>query len=259
MSTLQETLNQIINQSKEKICILVVDMMTQERIYEHQSQQKLISASTIKIPIMLTVLNEIAQNNLSLEDPILVRKDQILEDTQVFEFGEREYSIYELLMWMIISSDNTATNVLIEKCGMNTINHYCQEVLETKHTSLQRYMLDSEAVQNGYNNYTCQHDLYMMFVKLMNHDILTDQLCDVAFKILFNQRCQNQVMRYIYEPVLYAHKTGELDYLHHDSGIMLIHQKWYYIGVSIQSDQIEGNYPLIGKIGKTIYDALKEL
>ena len=114
---------------------------------------------------------------------------------------------------MIIESDNTATNIIIKTFGMEKINDYILNVLNVKLTSFQRYMLDEDAIKNGFNNYTSQNDMLNIFTKLFNKKILNNELCNIAIQILYNQRCQDQVMRYIYEPIKYAHKTGSLDYL----------------------------------------------
>ncbi len=98
-----------------------------------------------------------------------------------------------------------------------------------------------------------------IFTKLFNKDILNNELCNLAINILYSQRCQNQVMRYIYEPVKYAHKTGSLDYLHHDVGIMNINTKLFYIGISIyDSKNKNGNKNLIGNLGRVIYEYLNK-
>ena len=64
-------------------------------------------------------------------------------------------------------------------------------------------------------------------------------------------------MRYIFEPIKFAHKTGSLDYLNHDVGVMNINNKMVYIGISIyNSYNKKGNKKLIGNIGKKIYNYL---
>ena len=215
MKKLIGNINKIIENSNENISILINEINDTNYIYSYNTEIQLVSASIIKVPIMLAILNEVQNARLNFKDKILVKNQDILEDTEIFENGEGYYTIYELLNWMIIKSDNTATNVLIRKIGMETVNNYLINVLETKSTYLQRYMLDENAIKNGFNNYSSQQDMLNIFTKLFNKTILNDELCDVSIKILYNQRCQNQIMRYIYEPVKFAHKTGSLDYLNH--------------------------------------------
>lgn len=207
---------------------------------------------------MLGVLEKVHKKEVSLQQKILVGKDEILHDTKVFEDKEGYYSIYELLSWMIITSDNTATNIILKKFGMEYFNHYIKNILNIRFTYLERYMLDKKA--GSLNNYTTQEDMFHIFSLLFNKEILTDQLCDIAIEILYNQRCQDQIMRYIYHPIRFAHKTGSLDYLNHDVGVMSINGRLFYIGISVYNcKDKEGDKKLVGKLGKEIYRVIDNI
>ena len=260
MNELKKNIEEVVNQSGEKVSIIIKRINNSKDIICYNSNQKMISASIIKVPIMLAMLEEIRKNKFALDEKILIKKEEILDDTEVFEDDELYYSIEELINWMIIKSDNTATNVLIKLLGMKKINAYICDVLKLNSTILERYMLDYKAIKNGLNNYTSQEDLLVVFTKLFNKEILTEELCNKAIEILYNQRYQNQVMRYIYQPVRYAHKTGVLEYLNHDVGVMEINNDFYYIGISVYNcKNKEGNKKLVGKLGKMIYNYLSKI
>ena len=257
MKKLVEELDKTINESGENVSVLIKEIGKAGNIYSYNPNVEMISASVIKVPIMLAILEKVRIKKVSLNDEILVKYEDILYDTEIFENGEGYYSICELINWMIIESDNTATNVLIKKFGMESINNYIIDVLKLKSTRLERYMLDESAIKDGFNNYTNQEDMLNIFTKLFNKEILNKKLCNIAIKILYNQRCQDQIMRYIYNPVKYAHKTGYLDYLSHDVGVMNINNRLFYVGVSIFNSKFkDGNKKLIGNIGKIIYNGL---
>ncbi len=257
MNNLVKEIEKLVECSNENISILIKELNSDCDIYNFNSTEKLVSASIIKVPIMLAILNEIKNGKTNLNDMILVTKNDILYDTEIFENGEKKYSINELINWMIIESDNTATNVLLKHFGIENINHYIANILKLKSTYLQRYMLDKKAMENGLNNYMSQKDMLDIFTLLFNKEILNEELCDIAINILYNQRCQDQIMRYIFEPIKFAHKTGSLDYLNHDVGVMTINNKMVYIGISIyNSNNKKGNKKLVGIIGKKLYDYL---
>lgn len=154
---------------------------------------------------MLAVFDEIKNKNVNLDDMILVANDDILYDTKIFENGEGYYSIEKLINWMIINSDNTATNVLLKHFGIENINNYITNVLKVKSTYLQRYMLDEKAIENGLNNYMSQIYMLNIFTLLFNKEILDEELCDIAINILYNQRCKDQIMRYIFMHIKLVH------------------------------------------------------
>jgi beta-lactamase class A len=134
MENLIKNLDDMIKDSKENVSILITELNNPKYIYRYNDKIKMISASTIKVPIMLAVLEEVKNGSINLDDKILVHKSDILSDTEIFENGENYYSLYELINWMIIDSDNTATNVIIKKFGMNKINDYISKVLNGKWT-----------------------------------------------------------------------------------------------------------------------------
>ena len=220
---------------------------------------RLVSASIIKVPVMVYVLNEVKKGNVSLDQKLLVRKEEILDDTRVFEYGEREYSLQELLTWMIINSDNTATNVILEYFGIQNINEYLKS-LDLRNTAVERKMLDYEAIENGRNNYMSHEDICKVYEWLYKKEILTKELCELALDILLKQRDRSLFLRHVTDNVRFYHKTGGLDHINHDCGIIVINGHVYYAGVSVYDFPKEDDGDSeAGKIGKIIYDHLKDI
>ncbi len=259
MKELEKMITEMIEASGEKASVLIKELNGQGRSASYDSGAKMPSASTIKVPIMLAALEKVRTGSLCLDEMIYVGEDLILEGAEAFENGPGEYSIHELITWMIITSDNTATNALILLLGMEYINRYMRETLQAKTSVLQRLMLDKAAVERGLDNYICHDDLLVMFEKLYAGEILNEELRQTAFTVLYSQRHQDQVLRYIWEPVKYAHKTGSLTGLNHDAGVIHINEGKIYIGVSVyDSANKRGNRQLSGNIGRLIYDYLRK-
>lgn len=257
MKNLTKQIEHILANTKTQVSLLIKDLESDTILYELDSYRQLVSASTIKVPIMYCALHQAMNQKMTLNQNIKIYESDILSDSEVFEQGECFMSLEDLISWMIISSDNTATNVLIRTIGMEHINQYIKETLKLEQTKLERIMLDYDAIQQGKNNYTSQQDQCQIYEKLFHHCILTPELCEKAIQILNNQRCQNQLMRYFPQDLNFAHKTGELDYLLHDCGVLCIHQHKYYIGVSLYECETQaGDFPLMGQLGKTIFTAL---
>lgn len=229
-----------------------------ETLLNKGSELKLVSASVIKVPVMVYVFNEVKKGAVSLEDRVLVRKEDILNDTKVFEYGEREYSVKELVTWMIINSDNTATNVIFDKFGISNINEYIKS-LGLKNTAVERKMLDYQAIEEGRNNYMSHRDICQVYEWLYRKEILTEELCDLALEILLMQRDRSMFLRYVTDNVRFYHKTGGLDHINHDCGIIVVNGHHYYVGVSVYDFPHEDDGDTEnGMISKIIYDDLKE-
>lgn len=98
MNDLVNEIEKLIRDSNENISILIKDLSSGNEIYNLNSTEKLVSASTIKVPIMLAIFEEVKSGKVNLNDTILVTKNDILDDKEVFENGENYYSINELII-----------------------------------------------------------------------------------------------------------------------------------------------------------------
>jgi len=147
--------------AQEQVCVLAVPLAGGVPLYERGAGRRAVSASTIKVFILLAALDEVRRGRLALDTPVAVTAEDILPDTGVFVDGPGMHPLEELLVWMIVLSDNTATNVLIGLLGAECINAAACSV-GTKNTVLERKMLDWDAVSAGRNNYTSAEDLRCM-------------------------------------------------------------------------------------------------
>ena len=254
---LQKAIEEEIKGAHAKVSLYIKNMITGEVLFQYNEKLSVVSASIIKIPIMVSALEEIQEGVLSKDTLVTVPKSTILEDSEVFEYGEREYTLDELLVWMIINSDNTATNCLIDLLTMGKINKTCGR-LNLKSTKLQRKMLDFDAVKIGFNNYTSAMDMCELYKSLYDKSILSEELCDYAVSILLRQRDKQNSMRYIPDNLKVAHKTGGLDFLNHDAGIFYLGESDYYFGAFVWEapDDVYGR-KWIGRVSKLAYEFYK--
>ena len=253
MWDIMKELDGIINDSGCDISLLVKELDAEKPVFSQKSDVRVVSASTIKLPVLLAALELVKRGALSLDKMITVNDSDILP-SEVFEFGQTQKSLLELLYWMIINSDNTAANVVIRLLGFDFINEYIKTVLGCKNTVLERYMIDPAARKRGLENYTSMDDQYRIYYLIYNKKILNDELCETAKTILYAQRKFYGLMRHLYEPFMFAHKGGTLDYINLDAGVMEIGDKKIFVGVSLRSPtDPNGNRKILGQIGRTVY------
>ncbi len=249
------TIKNKINQKEADIAFLFAKI-NQEAIISINENKVFSSASTIKVVVMLVVLEEVKNERLSLKENILVKKEQILSDTEFFK-EEKEYSLYQLIEKMITVSDNTATNVLIELITKEKINRYIKENLKLEKTVLNRKMLDFSSLEKGIDNFTTPKEMYEIFRKIFSNEILNPKLIKITKEILLKQEDNNQLNKYFKRNACFYHKTGELDYLNHDVGVLKIKDELYYLAIFVaNSENILGEKELAAEIGKEIYDYL---
>lgn len=229
----------------------------QTSVIKSAEKDQVISASTIKVPVMLCLFDYLRKNHIPVDTKVEVRKEQICPDSLVFEYGPREASLYELTVWMIINSDNTATNVLLDYLGFDRLNAYFANIGLTE-TKAQRHMLDYEAVAAGKNNYISAVDFWRCMA-LIWEKRKTDPDVAMAWEILTWNRDDESLLRYLYENPLCAHKSGELDQVEHDAGIFCCEKGAYFLGIFVsemsgEEAQLKEACKLIGRMSRTVYE-----
>lgn len=211
-----------------KTSLLMMDLQRGVELLNHDGDVQVTSASTIKVPILMTALDLAAQNKLTMDQMVPIGTP--LEDTRVFEPEnyQPEYTLLELLEWMIVLSDNTATNAVIDFLGMDAVNDFVTRIGATQ-TVLQRKMLDFEAQKAGRDNLTSARDQFM-FYSLMAWCAKRDALWQEGMEMLYRQR-SGAFMRYLCGPLSVAHKPGGLDHVDHDAGLFMNNENPFYLGI----------------------------
>lgn len=259
--SLETSLQAVLDAFPAKTALYCVDLTDGETIAAIRQETRVVSASTIKVPILCCALQDVMDGKRSLEQMLPITKENFCEDTRVFEPGYRQdaCSLWELLYWMIVSSDNTATNCVISLLGYDHINEYCRSV-GLSQSCVQRKMLDFKAVEEGRNNYTSAEDQYRIYELLYHGRILNAELRAVAFDMLGRSRSFGSLQRYIPDPVTVYHKPGGLDHLDHDAGIFLT-ERPYFLGVFTWDGPAMDGEPqqerLIGQVSRMVFDFMK--
>ncbi|MCX7695547.1 MAG: class A beta-lactamase-related serine hydrolase [Caloramator sp.] len=242
---MQELLN-YIHSLECNLGIYYKNLKTQ-RVFEFKSDKVFSSASTIKVPILLALFNKELNGELDLNKRISLKEGDFVGGAGILNLLNKNntYTILDLAKLMIVLSDNTATNVIIDLLGIDYINNYFKEVGLEK-TILQRRMMDFYMKNKGFDNYTTARDLGIVFEKIYKKEILNSYYCDLAIKILKEQKLKGGLDRYIGEKYKIAHKTGDLKKLEHDCGI-IFKEEPIVIVVLTEGDE---NYKLKDVIGK---------
>lgn len=133
--------------------IVVEDLAGEHRFAVNEDLQ-FAQASAIKIPILMTVFKQAEAGKLDLADKHWVdKKYQVAGSGILGELGDRstQMSVEDLCVLMIVLSDNTATNMLIDLVGMENVNQ-AMDAIGCPETRLQRRMMDTAAAARGEEN-----------------------------------------------------------------------------------------------------------
>ncbi len=180
------------------------------------------AASVIKLPIMMTLMEMADKGKIDLAEKVRVGTIPKVPSCGVIAYmhPDAEVTIQDICTAMIIVSDNTATNWLIERIGIDTVNDYMQRH-GCLHSALRRKLFDSSASLKGVKNHVTAYDMAQLLRQIYNQEVPG---AEKMLEILRNQQLNGKIpvgLRGLAGEEDCAHKTGEDDGITHDVGIVL--------------------------------------
>lgn len=213
-------------EKKNAECAFYIKNLKGDGEWEYQSSKVVPSASLIKMFLLAEAIGRIREGTLSMAQPILVRKEDMVAFSVLEFLKPREYTLEELLRLMIVYSDNTATNVLMDFLGMEQINHRIK-TLGYKDSCLRRKMMDFEAAKAGRENLTTVKDMADLLQRLYDNNLLGSPYDEMMLEIMRGQSDECMMRQELPDEIMIARKSGELDCLDHDIAIVYGEQTDY--------------------------------
>lgn len=185
-------------------------------------------ASSIKLTILLELMRQAQDGKLSLEEKHTLRRSEAPPGDRdpilgMLGDGTVTMTLRDLAVFMIVLSDNTATNILIDRVGMENINAGLTR-LGLKETKLRRRMIDLEAAQRGDENVSTPREMMMLLEKIRGGpamDTLDHERTREFFRILTLNK-ESVFHKALPAKAAIADKPGALEAVRCDSGIIEI-------------------------------------
>lgn len=250
-------------------------------IYALRADEPVRTASTIKLPIMVECFWEAAQGKLKLSEPLTLTQGEKVSGSGILEDlsdGDR-LPLRDMIDLMIVLSDNTATNLILNRIGGNAVNARMAQ-LGLQQTRVMRKILgdrnDLKPVPTGITDEGAKpenkkwgigrsspHEMVIILEKLYKGELVSKDASQEMIAILKRQRDQNGMGRDM-KDVEIAHKSGALDALRSDVGI--IYSKRGAIAMAITVDDMpEANWTpdnpgdlLISSLSEILVDGLAQ-
>ena len=214
-------------------------------------------ASVFKVPILLTLFEQVNQGKLSLSQRITITEEDKVPGSGVFQEMDVDLSvtIKDLATMMIIVSDNLATDMLYRLLGRDAIqktmdelglekmriSHSCWELLcltvgmEATPYSPESYRelvsrvygegdySDSYVLRTDQENNVCTpKEMATIFEKLASGAFISEGVSEDILDILFRQQLGQRIPGRLPSHVKVAHKTGTIATTVNDAGIVYL-------------------------------------
>lgn len=180
-------------------------------------------ASTIKLAVLLELLRQADAGKLDLREPVTIRTGAVLGDDGLlshFGDGTATLSLQDLGAAMVLLSENSATNLLIDRLGMASVNGTLR-ALGLRRTLLRRRMLDRAAAKKGLENVSTPDELARLLQLLYRGRALSPRGTQAALDLLrVAEKSGTLLSRGVPPTVKVLNKPGALDGVRSDCGVI---------------------------------------
>jgi beta-lactamase class A len=195
------------------------------------------TASTIKFPIMIACFAEAAEGKLDLSEMVKLTAEEKVSGSGILQdlTDGREYPLRDLIVLMIALSDNTATNLIINRITANTVNARMAKLGLEQTRSMRKILGDGNKLKpfpSGVSEEGAKsenkkwgigrsspREMVTLLEKLYRGELVSKKASEEMLEILKKQRDHSSIARDLKDTVV-ANKSGALDTLRSDAGIV---------------------------------------
>lgn len=192
------------------------------RVWARDADRAFTAASVIKLLILAELYRRFAAGDLSPEEPVAVPAEAFVEGSGVLRHLHPglEMTLRDLGVLMVIVSDNVASNLLIDRLGMDRINGLAR-ALGLHRTALGRKFLGRPARPGEGENTISARDMGELLAALEQGRVIPESpLLDDLRGVLKSQQHRYLIPARLPEGTPVGNKTGGLPGIHHDAAIV---------------------------------------
>ena len=226
------------------------------------------AASTMKVPVLIELFHQVKDGKLKLSDPLAVRNEfRSIADGSPFKLDAADDSeadlykaegqtrtISQLAELMITVSSNLATNLLIEKLGVENIRATVHS-LGADGMNVLRGVEDGKAFEKGMNNTTTARSLATLMTAIADGRAVDAESSQQMTAILERQKFNEAIPAGLPVGTRVAHKTGDITKVHHDAAIVYAKRPFVLVILVRGITEDKEAYKLMAAIARDLYKA----
>jgi beta-lactamase class A len=221
-----------IDRNLDGVMGVAIEDLTSRQTFFLQPDEVFTQASSIKIAVLAELYRQAQQGKLKLTDLYTVQKSDLVFDSDIMNGltpGVTQITLRDLATMMVAVSDNSATNVLIDRVGMENVNALLDS-LGLAHTRLRRKMMDLKAANEGRENIGTPREMMTLLDALYRGKVLNKEMTDDFFTMLSTHK-ESWIPRDLPSGIKIANKPGELEAVRNDSGVIFVENRPYILCV----------------------------
>jgi beta-lactamase class A len=225
------------------------------------------AASTMKVPVMIELFRQAQEGKLSLDDPLPIKNEfhSIVDgsiyqlsvgddsDADVYKAVGGTLTLRQLCEAMITVSSNFATNLLIERLGVENIRKTVSG-LGADGMQVLRGVEDQKAFDKGLNNTTTARALMVLLTKIATGQAVNAKADTEMAEILKRQKFNDAIPAGVPPGTPVGHKTGNITKIHHDAAIVYGPKPYVLIVLVRGIQDAKQSAAVIAGISRTIWE-----
>lgn len=235
-----------------------------------RADQSFHAASTMKIPVMIELFHQVREGKVKLSDELTMRNEfhSIVDgseykldagddsETELYKADGQKRKISDLLEMMITQSSNLATDVLIEKLGVENIRGTVKE-LGADGMNVLRGVEDNKAYERGLNNTTTARGLEVLLRAIAEGKAVDADASRQMIETLERQKFNEAIPAGLPAGIKVAHKTGEITKIHHDAAIVFAKRPFVLVILVRGIEDNKVSSTLMAEITRELYSAVE--
>ncbi len=230
----EQMLDAIVAQSGADLALAAMNLTTGEEIARN-AERSMPTASVFKLPVLAEVFRQAKGGALDLDERITLRaEDGVMGSGILRDFGPGlRPTLRDLAVMMVIVSDNSATNLLLDRVGGPQRVNTTMRDLGLPSIVVHRRIVFGEITTNGSLAEAAPRDLMRLVAMLAREELVSPAASREMLAILGRQRYLEQAPRFVAyrpyaddfaraQPIRVFNKTGMINGLRADTGLITI-------------------------------------
>ncbi len=265
---LEATLAPLVKDHKGKVAVAVKNLKTGEAFYR-DADAVMPTASLIKLPVLVEAYWQAAEGKLRFDSVVMLKKEDKVPGSGVLtpHFSDgATFALRDAARLMIAHSDNTATNLVLDRTGIKPVNErMAGPGLKNTMLNAQVYKgrdtsVDPERTKKYGLGSTTAREMVRLLELIDGGKVVSPEACREMLALLKECEDKEMLARLLPEGVAFAHKTGAVNAARTEAGI--ITTKAGPVAVCVLTDENTDRrwvldnaaQEMMAKVGRAVYD-----
>lgn len=215
-----------------RVSIYIKDLKT-GRVWMHNPDDLFPAASLIKVPILIATFYKLKEGGVSLDERLKITRLNRRGGSGSLKWRPdgTSLTLRDVLTHMINESDNTATQMVLERIGIGYVQQQFPR-MGLLYTGIYEEGMSIKGGRVAHENYTTAREMDMLFEKIYRGEAVDKTSSDIMMEILKKPKAvASRLQKGMPSGWEIAHKTGLLRQACHDSAIFFTPNGDYAITV----------------------------